>query len=173
MEPYNRKSLAPQNPNMNSRFHSDGKLPLVTCCSLSQSHCYFMNLPPIVSLFRFRALSRISGIFGNLSRQCMGLNYSLLRPPRLQMACALTMQNGTSVSSSSSSSTGMTHSLLQPTEQHFWAKGQSLSWRQAFWGTTWRHTVTAVFSGQLPTFWDGAEVHGKTIARDKYFTLKD
>ena len=142
MEPYNRKYLASHNHNMNSRFHSDAKLPLVTCCSFNQSNCYFMNLPPIVSLFHFRAFSLmlISGIFGNFPRQ-----WVLITPckdhPRIQMPYALTMQNGTSVSSSSSSPvpgfpllslTGMTHSLLQPTEQHFWAWGQSLSWRQAF-----------------------------------------
>ncbi len=43
---YNREYFEPQNRNMNSRFHSDARLPLVMW---DQSHCYFMNVQPIMS----------------------------------------------------------------------------------------------------------------------------
>ena len=53
----NREYFVPQNRHMNSPFHSDAKLLLVTWYPLTNHIIIFMKHRPIMSLRRFRAFS--------------------------------------------------------------------------------------------------------------------
>ncbi len=61
--------------NMNSWFHSDAKLHLVTVVPFSQSHSYFMKLQPIISLHRLPTISLLLGVFGKFSHQGVTIVY--------------------------------------------------------------------------------------------------